>query len=480
MEFPKNFLWGGATADFQYEGGFNEGGRGLLTHDFVTDGAVDRPRMISVELKDGSRALIENKTSLPDGAKGKIYDDLYYPSHQAVDFYHHYQEDIALMAEMGFTVYRFSICWTRIFPTGDELEANEEGLKFYENVIDECLKYGIEPLITICHDEIPYYLAETYDGWSTRHVIDCYEKLCKALFTRFKGKVKYWLSFNELNAVRGYSMLGCHQADDQTHYQAMHHIFVASAKCVKLAHEMMPGSMVGTMYALSAIYPKTCKPEDVFAAMHARRQSLFFSDVMARGYYPNYSEEIFNRKHVKLTIEPGDLELLKEYPIDYVTFSYYRSTTVDQHTKIDIMGGDQNPYLQSTPWGWPIDPQGLRYVLNELYDRYQKPLFVVENGLGAVDIIDENDFVDDTYRIKYLQDHLNELKKAVCIDKIPCLGYTMWGCIDLVSLSTGEMKKRYGFVYVDMDDKGNGSLKRSKKASFDWYKELIATQGKNI
>lgn len=480
MKFPETFLWGGATADFQYEGGFNEGGRGLITHDFVTDGAVDRPRMISVQLEDGSRAMVENRTSLPDGAKGKLYDDIYYPSHQAVDFYHHYKEDIALMAEMGFTVYRFSICWSRIYPTGDEETPNEAGLQFYEDVIDECLKHHIEPLITICHDEIPYYLAETYDGWSSRHVIDCYEKLCHTLFSRFKGKVKYWLSFNELNAVRGYAMMGTHKADDQTHFQAMHHIFLASARCVKLAHEMMPGSMVGTMYALSAIYPKTCKPEDIFASMDARRQSLFFIDVMARGYYPNYSIEMMRKRNVTIHKESEDDQWLRQYPIDYVTFSYYRSTTVDAQTKIDIMGGDPNPYLETTPWGWPIDPQGLRYVLNEIYDRYQKPLFVVENGLGAVDVMEPDGSIDDTYRIQYLADHIEEMKKAVCIDHVPCLGYTMWGWMDLVSLSTGEMKKRYGFVYVDMDDKGNGTLKRSKKKSFDWFKKVITTQGEDL
>ena len=275
-------------------------------------------------------------------------------------------------------------------------------------------------------------------------------------------------------------MMGTHKADDQTHFQAMHHIFLASARCVKLAHEMMPGSMVGTMYALSAIYPKTCKPEDIFAAMDARRQSLFFIDVMARGYYPNYSIEMMRKRNVTIHKEPEDDQWLRQYPIDYVTFSYYRSTTVDAQTKIDIMGGDPNPYLETTPWGWPIDPQGLRYVLNEIYDRYQKPLFVVENGLGAVDVMEPDGSIDDTYRIQYLADHIEEMKKAVCIDHVPCLGYTMWGWMDLVSLSTGEMKKRYGFVYVDMDDKGNGTLKRSKKKSFDWFKKVITTQGEDL
>ncbi len=478
--FPDGFLWGGATADFQFEGGFNEGKRGTLTTDFVTDGSYEHPRQITIKLSDGTLSTVENRTSLPEGAVAWFHEGQYYPSHQAVDFYHHYKEDIALMAEMGFKCFRFSICWTRIFPTGDEEVANEEGLKFYEDVVDECLKYGIEPLITICHDEIPSYLADTYDGWSSRHTIDCYLKLCKALFTRLNTKVKYWLTFNELNAVRGYSMMGTHKADNQTHYQAMHHVFLASALAVKMGHEMIPGAMFGTMYALSAIYPATCHPSDVRAAYNARRQSLFFSDVMMRGYYPSYSEKIFKDKGVVIKKEVGDDEILRMYPLDYLSFSYYRSTTVAKDTVIDIMGGDGNPYLETTPWGWPIDPEGLRYVLNEMYDRYQKPLFVVENGLGAVDEVEADGSINDDYRIDYLIDHITQMQKAICEDKVECLGYTMWGCIDLVSLSTGEMKKRYGFVHVDMDDKGNGTLKRTKKKSFDWYKKVIATNGEDL
>ena len=478
--FPEGFLWGGATADFQYEGGFNEGGRGTLTTDFVTDGSVGSPRQITIKLKDGTLSTVENRTSLPEGSTACFHEGQYYPSHKATDFYHHVKEDIAYMAEMGFKTYRFSICWTRIFPTGDELQPNEEGLKFYEEVVDECKKYDIEPLITICHDEIPSYLADTYDGWSSRHVIDCYLNLCKTLFERLGTKVKYWLTFNELNAVRGYSMIGTHSADHQTHYQAMHHIFLASALAVKMGHEMIPGSMFGTMYALSAIYPATCHPTDVRLAYNARRQSLFFSDVMMRGYYPSYSKAIFKEKGVTIRKEVGDDEILRQYTLDYLSFSYYRSTTVNKETTIDIMGGDSNPYLETTPWGWPIDPEGLRYVLNELYDRYQKPLFVVENGLGAVDELNENQTVEDDYRIQYLTDHLIEMQKAIVEDGVECLGYTMWGWIDLVSLSTGEMKKRYGFVYVDMDDKGNGSLKRYKKKSFDWYKDVIATNGGSL
>lgn len=479
-EFPKEFLLGGATADFQYEGGFNEGGRGLHSHDFETSGSVDCLRQISLTLKDGSRGTVNYRDSLPDGAEARLYDDIYYPSHQATDFFNHVEEDIGLMAEMGFQVYRFSICWSRIYPTGDEDMPNEEGLEFYDKVIDELLKNNIEPMITICHDELPFYLCKTYDGWSSRHVIDCYVKYAKTLFERYKGKVKYWITFNEINAVGGYAQIGTHKQDHQTHYQAVHHMFVASSKAIQLGHQIMPESMFGTMFALSEIYPATCHPEDIFAAYQKRRESLFFVDVMARGKYPNYTKEIFERKNIHIIKEKDDDQWIKDYPLDFISFSYYRSTIADRHSTFDIMGGDVNPYLELTPWGWPVDPLGLRYCLNELYDRYQKPLFVVENGLGAVDILEKDGSIHDDYRIQYVNDHLAQIRDAITIDHVPCFGYTMWGWIDVVSLSTGEMKKRYGFVYVDMDDNGKGSLKRYKKDSFYWFQKVIKSQGKII
>ena len=483
--FPKGFLWGGATADFQYEGGFMEGGRGICSQDFVTEGSVDRKRQITLKLADGTRGSVNSLESFPEGASAQMYEDAYYPSHQAVDFYHHYKEDIALLAEMGFNVFRFSICWSRIYPNGDESVPNQAGIDFYSRVIDECLSYGMEPLITICHDEMPDYLARTYDGWNSRHLIDAYVKYCRTLFENYGSRVKYWLTFNELNAIHGYAKIGVHTMTPQVYYQAQHHMFVASSKAIAMGHEMMPGSLFGAMFAMSEMYPATCKPEDVFACYKQRRESLFFIDVMARGKYPNYAHEIFERKGVELKIEDGDLQLLEQYPLDFVSFSYYRSTTVtsDHFTTMDpmgIMGGEQNPYLESTPWGWPIDPLGLRYCLNELYDRYQKPLFVVENGLGAIDEISEDGKIHDPYRVKYLADHFRAMADAINIDHVPCIGYTMWAPIDLVSLQTGEMKKRYGFVYVDMDDRGNGTLKRIKKDSFAWMKEVIDTNGGNL
>lgn len=476
LKFPNNFLWGGATADFQFEGGFNEGGRGVITHDYVTDGSLEQPRRITYRLPDGTTGSVNwKKEDLPEGAVGYFDPKEYYPSHKAVDFYHRYKEDIALLAEMGMTVFRFSICWTRIYPTGEEDVPNQAGIEFYNDVIDECLKYGIQPLITICHDEIPAHLADTYDGWSSRHTIDCYLKLCRTLFEHYGSKVKYWLTFNEVNVLRGYAMLGTRKTDEQTFYQAAHHIFVASALATKLAHELMEDCMVGTMYALSPVYALTCKPEDVFAQIEARHKSLFFSDVMIRGYYPNYQLSYFDQNGITIQKEEGDDEILKKHTLDYISFSCYRSSTVNANSRYDMLVMDPNPYLPKTKWGWSVDPQSIRYLLNEVYDRYQKPIFIVENGMGEVDTWDENFYVEDDYRIDYLKAHFEEIEKAINLDYIPVLGYTMWGPIDLVSLSTGEMKKRYGFVLVDMDDKGNGSLKRYRKKSFYWMKEFLST-----
>lgn len=484
MKLSKDFLWGGATADFQFDGGYPEDGRGLSTHDFETDGSVEHPRCVTYRLPDGTvgeaRSSFFNPQDLPDGAEPCIDEKHYYPSLRAVDHFHHWKEDLALLAGMGCNVYRFSICWSRLFPTGEEEKPSEAGLKFYDELIDEMLRLGMEPLITIHHDNLPAYLAEHYDGWASRHTIECYLRYCKALFERYGKKCRYWLTFNEINAVRGFAACGTHKCDNQTHYTAVHHMFLASAQAVKMGHEMMPGSMFGAMYASSAIYPATCKPEDVFRHMQQRRETYYFIDTMARGYYPSYAKDIWNRRGVELHMEPGDREILAAGPLDFVSFSYYRSNVISTETKVNVISGDPNPYLESTPWGWPVDPVGLRYVLNEFYDRYQKPLFIVENGLGAIDEIGPDGSIQDDYRIQYLKDHLREMMKAVCEDGVECLGYTMWAPIDLVSLSTGEMKKRYGFIYVDMDDKGNGTLERRKKKSYHWMSQVIASQGESL
>lgn len=485
MAFPTNFLWGGATASNQYEGGYNEDGRGLSVADFITSGSKEQPRKIYYRNEDGTIAYATLGQSIPRNANAILLDDVYYPSHQATDFYHHYKEDIALMAEMGFKCFRLSISWTRIFPNGDDPTPNEDGLQFYDNIFDECLKYNIEPLVTLLHFDMPYHLAKSYGGWSNRALIPLFEKYAKTLFERYKNKVKYWITVNELNVLGGYWTLGTRVEEGQNEaaikYQALHHLMVASSLVNKAGHEINPNFKIGCMLALSGIYPKTCQPEDVFGAYDFRRRALLFADVMMRGYYPNYVKGIFDEYGFTLQVRSDDKTLLKNYPSDFLAFSYYRTTVYDhQDTTSTTTGGQKanlNPYLESTPWGWPIDAIGLRYVLNELYDRYQKPLWIVENGMGDLDTLEEDGTIHDYRRIDYLRQHILEMKKAIEIDGIPLMGYTPWGCIDLVSAGTGEMKKRYGFVYVDMDDQGHGSLQRIKKDSFEWYKQVIASNG---
>lgn len=497
MKFPTNFLWGGATAANQYEGGWQEGGRGIAVHDMLTDGNQENPRRIYCKADNGNITSIQAGECIPFGFHPFIKESEYYPSHNATDFYHCYKEDIKLMAEMGFKVYRLSISWTRIFPHGDDKEPNEDGLRFYDAVIDELKKYNIEPLVTILHFDMPLNLAEKYGGWINRKLIEFYLNFASTLFEHWKTKVKYWITVNEINVLGGYWTLGLASNNRKTKsnsnqgetpvedagikLQAIHHLLVASAKANKIARKINPNFMLGTMCALSGIYPMTCKPEDVFGAYEFRRKALMFSDITMRGYYPNYAQSIFDEYKFTLKKELGDDEVLKENTSDYLAFSYYRTTAFDcDASNTTTTGGQQaspNPYLQKTAWGWPIDPKGLRFVLNELYDRYQKPLFIVENGMGNYDIVEEDGAIHDDYRIEYLRSHIVEFKKAVEIDQIPLLGYTTWGCIDIVSAGTGEMAKRYGFVYVDLDDKGNGTFKRKKKDSFYWYQKVIESNG---
>ena len=474
MGFRKDFLWGGATAANQCEGGYKEGKRGLSNVDVQPFG----------------------KDRFPVGlGKMKMFEcdeDHYYPSHVAIDMYHNYKEDIALFAEMGFKCYRLSIAWTRIFPTGEELTPNEEGLKFYEDLFDECLKYGIEPLVTICHFDVPMNLVEKYGSWRSRELVDLYVRYCEAIFTRFKDKVKYWLTFNEINMLLHLPFVGAGlyfeegDNEEEVKYQAAHNQLVASALATKLAHEINPEFKIGCMLAAGNTYANTCAPEDVFKSMEKDRENYFFIDVQSRGYYPAYALKELERKGIQIKMEEEDAKVLRENTVDFISFSYYSSRLtsanpeINAETEGNVFATLKNPYLKASEWGWQIDPLGLRITMNSLYDRYQKPLFIVENGLGAVDIPDENGEINDDYRIEYLRQHINAMKDAVELDGVDLLGYTSWGCIDLVSASTGEMKKRYGYIYVDKDNDGNGTLKRSKKKSFHWYKKVIATNGEDL
>lgn len=472
--FPEGFLWGGATAANQCEGGVFEGNRGLANVDVIPHGEDRFPVML------GKMKMLE------------CDQEHYYPSHEAIDFYHTYKEDIALFADMGFKCYRFSLAWSRIFPKGDELEPNEEGLKFYDAVIDECLKYGIEPLVTITHFDVPIHLIKTVGSWRSRKMVEYYERLCYVIFNRYKNKVKYWLTFNEINILMHLPFMGAgivfEEGENQeaVKFQAAHHELVASARATQIAKEINPEFKIGCMLAAGNTYPNTPAPRDVWKSMEKDRENYFFIDVQSRGEYPNYAKKEFERKGIKLEMAPGDEELLKNNTVDFISFSYYSSRLtsadpeINAQTSGNVFGTLKNPYLDASEWGWQIDPLGLRITMNALYDRYQKPLFIVENGLGAVDTPDDNGYVEDDYRIDYLREHIKAMKDAVNEDGVELMGYTSWGCIDLVSASTGEMKKRYGYIYVDKDNEGNGTLKRTKKKSFNWYKKVIGTNGEDL
>ena len=472
-----DFLWGGATAANQCEGAWDVDGKGPSVPDMCTN---------------GSHTVIKRVTQT-------VEPDTLYPSHEAIDHYHHYAEDIALFAEMGFKCYRLSINWTRIFPTGEEEEPNEKGLAHYDRVFDECLKYGIEPLVTISHYELPFALVQKYNGWASRKLVDLYVKYCKAIFERYKDKVKYWLTFNEINCgamplgnvlalgtFQGYSgPFNAVPDNPALRFQALHHQFLASALAVKYAHDNYPQFKMGNMIAFCTSYALTCNPDDeLFNQDVMREMNWYCSDVQVRGAYPAYAKKIWKKYNCELVTEPGDEEILREGKVDFYTFSYYMSSTqsadpAQKKGEGNLVGGLSNPYLKASDWGWQIDPKGLRYTLNELYDRYQIPLMVVENGLGAFDKIEEDGTINDSYRIDYLRQHIEQMIGAV-EDGVDLMGYTPWGCIELVSASTGEMAKRYGFIYVEKYDDGTGTLARRKKASFDWYKKVIASNGEDL
>ena len=468
---PKNFLWGGATAANQCEGGYLEGNKGLGTVDVIPAG-VNR------------RAVMQGKMHY-----NNLPEDSYFPSHEAIDMYGNYKEDIALFAEMGFKCYRFSFSWSRIFPTVMEEEPNEEGLAFYEGFVDELLKYNIEPVVTICHFDLPLKLEQEYGSWRSRKVIDAYLRYCEAIFKRLNGKVKYWMTFNEINMLMHLPFMGAGimfkdgENETQVKYQAAHNELVASALATKLAKEINPENQVGCMLAAGNFYPYTCKPEDYFEAMEKDKGNYFFIDIQSRGEYPNYAKKFLERNNIKIEMDSEDERILRENTVDFIAFSYYTSRLASSDPDAgeknagNVITSLKNPHLKASEWGWQIDPIGLRITMNSLYERYQKPLFIVENGLGAVDNLNEDGTVDDDYRIAYLEAHVKNMIDAVELDGVELLGYTPWGCIDLVSASTGEMKKRYGFIYVDKDNEGNGDLKRYKKKSFYWYKNVIKNNG---
>lgn len=467
-----NFLWGIATAANQCEGAWNEGGKGPSTADILYAGTQgEYPKEM------------------------KIYEDKYYTYHVGNDFYHRYKEDIKLFSEMGIKCFRLSIAWTRIYPTGVEETPNEEGLKFYDDVFDELLKYGIEPLVTISHYEMPLYLAKEYGGWRSRKVIDFYVKYAKTVIDRFNSKVKLWITFNEMNFIStvpfcagGLFFSGEETNKEQIMFQAAHHQFVAGAKVVDYVHNTYPELKMSCMICGQFSYANSCKPEDVVEEINADRETFIYPDVFVRGSYPSYSEAFFKEKGFKIHKEEGDDIILKKGKVDFISTSYYFTRVAPLNPDNDpnitdeerMLGKISNPYLKKTNWGWVIDPVGFRVCLNKLYDRYQIPIFVTENGLGAYDKIGEDNKVHDDYRIDFLRSHIMEMKKAIELDGVEVLGYTNWSGIDIVSATGAQIEKRYGQIYVDLNDKGEGTLSRYKKDSFYWYRDVIKSNGENL
>lgn len=467
---PADFLWGGAVAAHQLEGGWQAGGKGVSIADVMTAGANKVPRKITDGVQSGKN----------------------YPNHSAIDFYHHYKEDVKLFAEMGFKCFRTSIAWTRIFPNGDEVEPNEAGLKFYDDLFAECHKYAIEPVITLSHFEMPYHLVSKYGGWRDRRVIDFFVNFAEVCFKHYRNSVKYWMTFNEINNQMDYmndftvatnsGLVFRNNEDAKTReslmYQASHYEVVASALAVKIGHQINSNFKIGNMINFTPLYPASAKPADILVAEKMMQRRYWWADVQAWGHYPVGMEAYFKQHGLRSDITTEDRVVLQEGTVDYIGFSYYNSMTIAADG--DSFKTVKNTNLQVSEWDWPIDPLGLRYSLNWIQDRYHLPMMIVENGFGARDKVETDGRIHDPYRIDYLRAHIEQMIKAVNDDGVDLFGYTPWGCIDLVSAGTGEMSKRYGFIYVDKDDKGHGTLARSRKDSFYWYQQVIQSNGENL
>ncbi|WP_211745658.1 6-phospho-beta-glucosidase [Paenibacillus sp. Marseille-Q4541] len=471
MTLPQNFLWGGAISANQTEGSHLSDGKGLSNFDMLP---MNDNRLKEVIIDQPNIFTEKNE---------------YYPSHNGIDFYHRYKEDIALLAEMGINCFRFSISWPRLFPKGNEAQPNEAGLAFYDAVLAELKKYEIEPVVTISHFEIPMYLVEHYGGWESREVVSFYLQYAKTVMERYKDQVKFWIPFNEMNMIMHIPFIGGgltfskEENNLQKKYQGAHHQLLANALTIEAGKKINQEFQFGCMQAAGKTYAYTCKPEDVWAALESDKHNLFFADVQVFGRYPNYIQPYFTKHHIQIQTEVSDFEVLQNNTVDFVSFSYYSSActaaSLDglETTPTNGFITVKNPYLPPSGSVWQNDPIGLRITMNQLYDRYRLPLFIVENGLGTADNPDDDFKINDDYRIAYLSDHLKNMKLAVEEDGIKLLGYLSWGCIDLVSVSEGKMSKRYGYIYVDSDDLGNGSFDRYKKASYYWYQKVIASNG---
>lgn len=486
MGFRKGFMWGGATAANQIEGAWNVDGRGPALTDVTMGGSATQARKITYVDKNGNPGYLTRLEKLPEGAHYAVLDDHLYPNHDGIDFYHHYKEDIALFAEMGFTVFRMSISWSRLYPTGLEDTPNEKGVEFYKNVFKELKKYNIEPLVTIWHFDTPLYLEEKLGDWKNRELIPLFVKFARTCFEEFKGLVKYWLTFNEINNTINFLPDNMPDEYFQDAYQHLHNQFVASAQAVKIGHEIDPENKIGCMICGITYYPHTDDPKDILLNRYKWEKGLFYcGDVQCFGKYPTFAQKLWDEHNVKLDITEQDLKDLAEGTVDIYTFSYYMSISVTTHPVEKetsgnmVRGGIVNPYLTYSDWGWASDPDGLQYYLEMIYNRYERPLMVVENGLGAYDTVEQDGSIHDDYRIEYLRKHIEAMRKAVD-NGVDLWAYTTWGPIDLVSAGTGEMRKRYGFIYVDKHDDGTGTMARSRKDSFFWYKKVIESNGEDL
>lgn len=476
----EDFLWGCAIAANQCEGGWKEDGKGETIMDHITSGSRTKPRRFTMELSEAE----------------------YYPTHDGVDFYHHYKEDIQLMAGMHLKSLRLSISWARIYPKGTESFPNQKGLDFYRNLLEELKRNNIEPLVTFSHYDMPFFLVKEYGGWKDKRCIDLFCRYCKTVFESYKDLVKYWITFNEINILTmsagalfsgglvyepECSMIPHSESAEQRNdrFNALHNMFVASARAVSLGHAINSEFKIGGMINGSCVYPKTCRPADVRAAQEKNNNSNYFcADVMVRGHYPHFADRWLQAQGVSLHWAEGEEAALASGTVDYLGFSYYGSSCVTTasgavKSAVNFAAGVKNEFLKESDWGWPIDASGLRCLCNELYGRYEIPLAILENGLGAFDDIDEHGQINDPYRIAYLKEHIRELHNILA-DGVELIGYYTWGCFDIVSTSTGEMSKRYGLIYVDKNDEGSGTMKRSLKQSYFWYQSVIDSQGENL
>ncbi|MBP2098993.1 family 1 glycosylhydrolase [Enterococcus rivorum] len=475
MKLKENFLWGGSIAAHQCEGAWNEDGKGIGIMDLVTKGSYETPRRI-------------DKT---------FQQETTYPSHEAIDFYHKYKEDIVLFADMGFKALRISIDWSRIYPNGDDSEPNKLGILFYQELVDELIKYGIEPIVTLYHFEMPIHLVKKYGSWANRQTIDFYLTFCRTMFEALKGKVKYWVTFNEMNHIDPqtetsdiftYIIAGLKFSELEDRRQTLatigYNMTVASCKAVTLGHEIDSNNQVGCVFGIEPVYPVDCNPVNVMNAFKQMDRDFYQIDAMCNGKFPEYKVAEYKDQGIKIEIMPEDKGSFADGRLDFIGMNYYASSVAEyegaEEGRSALFGGLQNPFLETSKWGWTIDPTGLRYLLNYTYRKYGLPIIITENGLGAVDEFSEDGKIHDDYRIDYLQKHIEQLKIAIEVDQVDCFGYLTWGPIDLVSATTGEMKKRYGFIYVDKQDDGTGTLERTPKDSYHWFKKVIQSNAENL